>query len=1099
MSQIDRQALLDNATALGSYGLLIRRIGESLAAILQGQAEPLALMLEDDLLSRFYAEFNSYQLRYTAAASYIERLAYQNPALRLIEIGGGTASATVPVLEALGGGATERTATFAAYDFTDITSGFFETAKAKLSPWGQLVNYRKLDIESPPANQGFEAGSYDVVVASDVLHATADMRRTMTNVRSLLKPGGNLVLVEETGCGKRVRWLPFATLPGWWLDDQRNGGDHGGGLNEQIRREDGPLMAEDQWDISFSASGFSGLDGAVQDYPDHPEQCASVMFTTAWPWETETPTLKHDIVIIGQTIPGGHFWSEMEVMLQKHSRGAVTWLNHSGMEDFVFEGQHCIFLDDPKHQYLTTMDSKCFQGLQRLLQCAGVLWITGGLDTPNAGMVNGLCRAIRSENPNTIIVTFAIDDWTTPRKEVAALISDVFERSFCSAFEDTEHDTELAEKEGLVCVPRFTHSIAMDKCLNRESCHDSKDLQLLSQPGRPLKLTISNPGSLDTLCFIDDETAAAELLDDEIEINIKASGLNFKDVILALGQLASNYLGQECSGVVTRVGQAVTNIEGGDRVCCATENSIANIGRCKAACATPIPDSMSYLEAASLPIVYCTAQYCLSYIARLQFGETILIHAAAGGVGQAAIMLAQATKAKILATVGSLEKKTFLMQKYKIPKESIFYSRDTSFAQGVLDATGQKGVDVALNSLAGEQLRATWECMAPFGRFVEIGKRDITNNMNLEMSRFERNVSFTAVDLADLINHRTHILQQLLVEIMDLFERGFIRAVSPIHEFGISEVETAFRSLQSGKLMGKLVIVPKEDEMVMDVLFDHAEYSDWMQVIEPKVHGAWNLHSTLLSQPLDFFILLSSASGIVGNRGQAAYAAASSFLDSFAHFRASKGLPATAIDLGVVSEIGWVAERPEMQENLEALTGGSPNLTEADVLALIKLAVTGQIDRLADHQTTVGLSFDKYHPDHPSAFWASDARFSHLRRAAVAATSTTTTATVQATPKQALKAAHSAEEATTVATQGLLTKISSVLIVPAEEITVNKPVVALGLNSLIAVEIRSWITREMEAAMTTMELMTAGSIGAVADMVVVRSKLCEGLRKGEGG
>lgn len=110
------------------------------------------------------------------------------------------------------------------------------------------------------------------------------------------------------------------------------------------------------------------------------------------------------------------------------------------------------------------------------------------------------------------------------------------------------------------------------------------------------------------------------------------------------------------------------------------------------------------------------------------------------------------------------------------------------------------------------------------------------------------------------------------------------------------------------------------------------------------------------------------------------------------------------LDLGVVSEIGWVAERPEMQGNLEALTGGSLNLKEADVLALINLAVTGQIDKHADHQISIGLSFDNYHPDHPSAFWASDARFSYLRRAA-AATSGTATTTIQATPKQFLKAA----------------------------------------------------------------------------------------------
>jgi len=574
-------------------------------------------------------------------------------------------------------------------------------------------------------------------------------------------------------------------------------------------------MTEDQWALLFSSSGFSGLDGAVQDYPNDPEQAASVMFTTALPQATETQMPEIEVVIIGQTIPGGYFWSEMETLLQSHSQTKVTWLQFSEMPDFKFDGQHCIIMDDPELQYLATMNAESFRGLQRMLKCPGVLWITGSLNLPSSGLVKGLCRTIRSENPDTHIITLAIEDWITPRKEVAALIGDVFERSFRSVIACTENDTELAEKNGLVCVPRFTQDMAVDDCLNRESRHDINYLQAYSQPGRPLKLTIASPGFLDTLCFVDDEKAATELLDDEIEIDVKASGLNFKDVILALGQLAGNHLGQECSGVITRVGKAVTHIGVGDRVCSVTESSIANYGRCKAACATSMPESMSYLEAASFPIVYCTAQYCLSHIARLQPSETVLIHAAAGGVGQAAIMLAQATKARILTTVGSLEKKTFLMQTYNIPEECIFYSRDTSFTQGVMGATAGKGVDVALNSLAGEQLRATWECMAPFGRFVEIGKRDITSNLNLEMGRFERNVSFTAVDLTDVVYHRQNILQQLLVEVMDMFDRKIVRPVSPIHGFGVSEVETAFRSLQSGKLMGKLVIVPKEDEMVM--------------------------------------------------------------------------------------------------------------------------------------------------------------------------------------------------------------------------------------------------------------------------------------------
>ena len=277
------------------------------------------------------------------------------------------------------------------------------------------------------------------------------------------------------------------------------------------------------------------------------------------------------------------------------------------------------------------------------------------------------------------------------------------------------------------------------------------------------------------------------------------------------------------------------------------------------------------------------------------------------------------------------------------------------------------------------------------------------------------------------------------------------------------------------------------------MLFEQAVYSDWTDVVRPKVDGAWNLHRTLLNQKLDFFIMLSSISGIIGNRGQAAYAAANSFLDEFAQYRVSKGLPATSLDLGVVKEIGFVAERPELQATLESLSGDAV-LDEADVLALIKLAVTGQIDKHAGHQCTVGLSFTNYNPKHPAFFWATDARFSHLRRAAGAIKASDTEGSGPTT-KQALAQARRPEDAARVVSDALIGKLSDVLIVPTEEINSAKSVTALGLDSLLAVELRSWIAREMEAAVSTMELMTSSSINGLAETVVKRSKLCEELVK----
>ena len=828
MSQLDKKLLSESAMSVGSAGLLTRRIGENLSAILLGTVEPLAIMLEDNLLSRFYAEVDSLQRRYAIAATYIEKLAFQNPCLRLIEIGAGTAGTTIPILEKLGGDLSERPAIFAKYDFTDVTTGFFEAAKVKLASWGHLVDYRKLDIEKLPADQGFEPGSYDVVVASYVLHATAKMRRTLTNVRSLLKPGGKLVLIEETGCcGKYLRWLPFATLPGWWLDEHSVGNCNENLLAGKIGiesdssllgepfREDGPMMTEEQWSLLISQSDFYGLDAAVRDYPQDPEQAASVLFATAKPMTSQFQSDKLDLIIVGETIPGGHFWEDLEAGLQSQSTSKIIWSSFSAVKHIDFSRKRCIILDNPNHPLLDEMKDTSFRGIQRLLHCDSVLWVGGARTSPSMGLVTGLCRAVRSENPKSNIVTLSIEDWITPRKKVADLIRKVFERSFTSRIHDTEFDTELAEIGGVVFVHRYSHELTIEEDLKRETCVDSKELSLFSQKGRALNLTISKPGVLDTLCFVDDERVTSDLHDDEIEIDIKASGLNFKDVILALGQLAGNHIGQECSGVVTRIGESVNAIRPGDRVCAIAESSIANFGRCRAACATPIPEWISFPEGASIPIIFCTAHYCLNHIARLAAGETVLIHAAAGGVGQAAIMLAQAQNAKILATVGSNGKKKFLMDTYHVPDECIFYSRDTSFAQQVLDITNGEGVDVALNSLAGEQLHATWECMAPFGKFVEIGKRDITSNMNLGMSPFERNVSFTAVDLTDLVRDRPQTLQRVLLEVMDLFRRRVVKAVSPIHEFSMSEVEAAFRSLQSGRLTGKLVIVPKAGEMVM--------------------------------------------------------------------------------------------------------------------------------------------------------------------------------------------------------------------------------------------------------------------------------------------
>lgn len=206
---------LEQASQLcGSRGALTCLMGSNIPAILQGDVDPLSLLLRDDLLKEYYSSQDSINRCYHHACQYVDLIAHQNPALKVLEIGAGTGGTTLPILETLGGQDGKKPR-FLRYDYTDISAGFFEAAKERFKPWSSFLRYRLLDIEKEPADQGFGMKEYDMIIAANVLHATSLLVRTMGNVQKLLKPGGKLVLIEETV--PALRRFPFATLPGWWL------------------------------------------------------------------------------------------------------------------------------------------------------------------------------------------------------------------------------------------------------------------------------------------------------------------------------------------------------------------------------------------------------------------------------------------------------------------------------------------------------------------------------------------------------------------------------------------------------------------------------------------------------------------------------------------------------------------------------------------------------------------------------------------------------------------------------------------------------------------------------------------------------------------
>lgn len=195
-------------------GALTCLMGENIPAILRGEVDPLSLLLKDDLLKEYYRSQDSAIRSYQHACQYADLIAHQNPALKVLEIGAGTGGTTYPILETLGGQDGKKPQ-FLRYDYTDISSGFFHAAEERFKPWSSLLRFRILDIEKELSDQGFGDEEYDLVIAANVLHATSLLTRTMKNVHKLLKPGGKLILIEETVIA--LRRFPFAALPGWWL------------------------------------------------------------------------------------------------------------------------------------------------------------------------------------------------------------------------------------------------------------------------------------------------------------------------------------------------------------------------------------------------------------------------------------------------------------------------------------------------------------------------------------------------------------------------------------------------------------------------------------------------------------------------------------------------------------------------------------------------------------------------------------------------------------------------------------------------------------------------------------------------------------------
>lgn len=343
-----------------------------------------------------------------------------------------------------------------------------------------------------------------------------------------------------------------------------------------------------------------------------------------------------------------------------------------------------------------------------------------------------------------------------------------------------EHGEELLRIEGyLLRPPKFNHA-----------------------------LRIGKPGYLNTLSLVRIESV--ELKPDDIEIAVFAAGLNFKDVLLASGMMLTDMnvpantlsFGTECAGRITRLGQrAALQWTVGDNVIASGAGALAESLVVDSKQVFVKPDRLSFAEAATLPTAFATAYYALKTIGNIQPGQRVLIHSATGGVGLAAVQIAQSAGAEIFATAGSEIKREYLRE---MGIEHVMNSRSLDFVEYVQLATVGQGVDLVLNALPGEYLQASLNLVAPGGLFLELGKRDIHAANHLPLSVFDKAIGFIAIEYSP--EHRTYarVMEQLLLDIT----QGVLKPL-PNKVYALSDAVSAFQFMQESRHIGKIILAPE--------------------------------------------------------------------------------------------------------------------------------------------------------------------------------------------------------------------------------------------------------------------------------------------------
>jgi acyl transferase domain-containing protein/NADPH:quinone reductase-like Zn-dependent oxidoreductase/thioesterase domain-containing protein/NADP-dependent 3-hydroxy acid dehydrogenase YdfG/acyl carrier protein len=783
---------------------LIEICGSELATLWSGKVDALEMLFSresTELLEHIYRDDEWARYANAFIGQVVSELVAETSRdrpLRILEIGagtGGTTGAILPVLPA------ERTE----YWFTDVSQHFLSRAEEKLKSF-PFVQYRRVDLESSFDEQGIQDGSFDVVIAADVLHTVHDIRTAVQRCRAALVDGG-LLIARELSRSRLGFDVVFGITEGWW------------NYRGDPLRAAGPLFSAPEWSRLLEAEGFERP--ALAPGCEHNEFASVFIARAKRPRSSETTAAA---LATADALPPEREWivfaedEQAQALASRlRSRGLRCAEVRAG-ETFERLGPDAYSVDYERAEDRQRLGALCARELAApysaiympsldvadapaALACARLahvlqalaaastniprrlLLVLDGSTRRQASALVGFSRVAANEFGGLGIRMIEIDRDDPLRMD----------RLFAEIVADSTEE-EVAWRGGHRFVPRLEPAVDVG----------SRRIATGLRQQIGFEVVASRAGDLDSLELR--QMQARRMGSDEVEVEVHFTALNFRDVLKALGRFPVDdarqlALGDECSGVVRRVGRNVTHVKPGDRVAVCHPGTFRSIVTVPERAVAPIPETLDLQAAVTMPVAFLTVDYALRQVGRLAAGESVLIHAAAGGVGLAAVQIAQRVGARVLATAGSPAKRELLK---RLGVECVMDSRSLAFFDDVMDVTGGRGVDVVLNSLAGQAMARSLASLAPGGRFLELGKRDFYENTHVGLWPLRRNVSYHAIDLSVILADGA-VGGDSLRTVFTAVAGGELRPL-PLRVLPVSRAAEAFRLMAQGGHIGKIVL-----------------------------------------------------------------------------------------------------------------------------------------------------------------------------------------------------------------------------------------------------------------------------------------------------